>query len=159
MAWLIVPVVVVVLVYLAGFRKSALGLLVAAVLAAVLLYQYDQRVEEQERTRIASSEVVVENVSLRATFGSSYDLRGRIRNNSETYRLDGISFKVVLRDCQGTDNSRCVSIGEATTHVPISLPPQQAREFTGSLYFGKPIKTKGTFSWNYEVIAITAKRQ
>jgi hypothetical protein len=159
MAWLIVPVVVVVLVYLAGFRKAALGLLVAAVLAAVLLYQYDQRVEEQERTRIASSEVAVENVSLRATFGSSYDLRGRIRNNSETYRLDGISFKVVLRDCQGADNSACVTIAEATTHVPISLPPQQAREFTGSLYFGKQIKTKGTLSWNYEVIAITAKRQ
>ncbi|MGZ9005893.1 MAG: hypothetical protein ACXW20_19135, partial [Burkholderiales bacterium] len=71
MAWLIVPVVVVVLVYLAGFRKSALGLLVAAVLAAFLLYQYNQRLQEQARTRIASSEVVVENVSLRATFGSS----------------------------------------------------------------------------------------
>ncbi|MGZ8155379.1 MAG: hypothetical protein ACXW2I_05525 [Burkholderiales bacterium] len=159
MAWLIVPVVVVVLVYLAGFRKSALGLLVAAVLAAFLLYQYNQRLQEQARTRIASSEVVVENVSLRATFGSSYDLVGTIRNNSESYRLDGISFKVTMRDCEGTDNSRCVGIAEATTHVPISLPPQQARDFTGSLYFGKQIKTKGTLSWNYEVIAITAKRQ
>jgi hypothetical protein len=43
--------------------------------------------------------------------------------------------------------------------VPITLPPQQARDFTGALYFGKPIKLKGTLGWSYEVTAITAKRQ
>lgn len=161
MAWLIVPIAGVVLLYLAGLRRAALGLLVVAIVSSLVLYQYTQQVQQDATTRISESEVAVENVLIKLTFDSSYDISGRITNKSETYRLDGISFKVTLRDCQKKDKeSRCVSMGEATTHVPITVPAQQARDFTGALYFGgEQMKPKGTLAWDYEITAIAAKRQ
>jgi hypothetical protein len=160
MAWLIGPIIVVLLVYLAGFRKSALGLLVAVIVAGFLLYQHSEHVQEKAETRIAESEVVLANVAITPTLDSSYNLTGRITNQSETYRIDGVSFRVTMRDCQGKDKTTCVSVAEASTHVPITVPSQQAREFTGSLYFGSVrTKVKGTLSWDYEIIAISAKRQ
>lgn len=159
MAWLLVPLVLMVLLYLAGFPRSAGALLVAVVVAGVVLYFYNQRLEEDARSRIPLSEVIVENVTVTPTFRSSYNLSGNVRNKSEEYRLEGITFKVTLRDCQGPDKAKCVSIGEATTYVPVTLPPQEARDFVGSLYFGnEQIKPKGTFAWDYEIVAITGKR-
>ena len=46
MAWLLIPLVLVVLVYLAGFPRTAAALLATAVVAGVLLYYYNQRLDE-----------------------------------------------------------------------------------------------------------------
>ena len=159
MAWLIVPIVIVVILYVAGYRKSAAGLLGTVIVAGFLLYQYTQRVQQKAGSRILPSEVTVENVAVKPTFRSSYDITGRVTNRSETYRLDGISFRVTMRDCRGADKSSCVSIAEATTSVPVTVPPQQARDFTGSLYFDRSVKAKGTLAWDYEIIGLAAKRQ
>jgi hypothetical protein len=160
MAWLIVPLVLVVLLYFAGFRRSAAALFAAAVVAGVLLYYYNERVEEDARSRIPLSDVLVENVTVTPTFRSSYNLSGKVRNKSATYRLDGITFKVTLRDCPGKDRSSCVDIGDATTYVPLTLPAQETRDFTGSLYFGgEQAKPKGTIAWDYEIVSVTARRQ
>lgn len=160
MAWLVAATIVVLLFFLAGFRKFALGLLASALIGGFVLYQHIQQKQERERTRIPASQVILENLALRATYGSSYELSGRLRNNSAAYRLDGISFNVTIRDCEVKDKSACTTIGEATAHVAITVPPQQAREFTGSLYFGSSeMKVKGTLAWDYEIAAITAKRQ
>jgi hypothetical protein len=160
MAWLIVPLALVVLLYVAGFRRSAAALLVAAILAGVLLYYYNERLQEDARSRIPLSDVEVEGVAITPTFRSSYNLSGSVRNKSEQYRLEGITFKVTLRDCQSPDKSKCVSISEATSYVPLNLAPQEAREFIGSLYFGSDeTKPKGTLEWDYEIVAITGKRQ
>ena len=159
MIWLIVPLVLVVLVYLAGFPRSAAALLATAVVAGVVLYYYNQYVQEDARSRIPLSEVSVDKVAITPTFRSSYNLSGTVRNNSEQYRLEGISFKVTLRDCPGSDKSKCASLAEATTYVPLGLPPQQAQDFIGSLYFGnEQVKPKGTLDWDYEIVAITGKR-
>lgn len=159
MAWLIVPLALVVLLYLAGFRRSAAALLVAALVAGVLLYYYNERLQEDARSRIPLSDVVVDNVTITPTFRSSYNLSGSVRNNSEQYRLEGISFKVTLRDCEKPDKAKCVSIAEATSYVPLNLPPQETRDFIGSLYFeSEQMKPKGTLAWDYEIVAITGKR-
>jgi hypothetical protein len=159
MAWLLVPLVVVVLLYLAGFPRSAAGLFVAAVAAGIFLYYYNQRLEEAARSRIPASEVLVENVTITPTFRGSYNLSGSVRNNSDEYRLEGVTFKVTLRDCPTDDKAKCASIGEATTYVPMNLSPKEARDFVGALYFGNDrIKPKGTFAWDFEVVAITGKR-
>jgi hypothetical protein len=159
MAWLLVPLVLVVLLYLGGFPRSAAALLAAAVVAGILLYYHNQRVQEDERSRIALSEVAIENVTITPTFRSSYNLSGSIRNGSEQYQVEGLDFKVTLRDCPGADKANCTSIGEANTYVPVSVPPQQARQFVGSLYFGnEQMKLKGTLAWDYEIVAITGKR-
>jgi len=161
MAWLIAALgVVVLLVFFAGFRKIALGVLVTAVIGGFLLYQYNQQRERQSTTRIPQSQIVLENVAVRPTFGSSYDLSGRVNNNSESYRLDGLEFKVTMRDCEDKDKSSCVIIGGATAYVSLTVPPREARDFTGSLYFGSnQKKAKGLLAWDHEIMAVMAKRQ
>jgi hypothetical protein len=161
MAWFIAAIVIVVFVgFLAGFRKIALGVLVTGVISGFLLYHYNQQRQQQSMTRIPHSQIVLENVSVRPTYGSSYDLSGRVKNNSETYRLDGIEFKVTMRDCQVKDKSSCVIIGEATAYVSLNVPPQGTGDFTASLYFGTDQKkAKGSLAWDHEITAIMAKRQ
>jgi hypothetical protein len=40
------------------------------------------------------------------------------------------------------------------------VPPQEARDFTASLYFaGDPVKPKGKLTWDYEVTEITARQE
>ena len=160
MVWLIAAIGIVSAVFLAGFRKVALGLAVAALIGGVSLYQYNKQQQRRASTRITVSEVVIEHIALKPTFRSSYDVTGRIRNNSDAYRVDGISLAVTLRDCQGKDKSGCVVIGKATSNAPVTVPPQQARDFIASFYFGgDQIAPKGTLDWSYEITAITAKRQ
>jgi hypothetical protein len=161
MAWLIaVAIAVVALLFVAGFRKSAFSLAIGVLIVGVSVYLYNEHEEQQATSRITASEIAMENVELRPTFRSSYDLIGTIRNNSQTYRLDGIDVTVTMRDCRSKDKSTCTLIGQASGHAVMSLPPQESRDFVVSLYFGgdRP-KVKGTFAWDYEITAITAKRQ
>ena len=52
MAWLIAGIIIVVtLVFVAGFRKSALGLLIIGLLVGCWIYQHNQRVREQAQSR------------------------------------------------------------------------------------------------------------
>ena len=68
MAWLLIPLVLVVLVFLAGFPRTAAALLATAVVAGGLLYYYNQRLDEDARSRIPTSDVIVENVTITPTF-------------------------------------------------------------------------------------------
>ena len=160
MIWLIAAIGVVSAVFLAGFRKLALGLAVAVLIGGFSLYQYNKQQQQRARTRITVSEVVIERIALKPTFRSSYDVSGRIRNNSDSYRVDGNTLAVTLRDCQGKDKSKCVVIGQATSNAAVTVPPQQSRDFIASFYFGSDqIAPKGTLDWSYQITAVTARRQ
>lgn len=161
MAWLIaVAILVASLLVAAGYRKSALGLALGVSIVGISLYLYNERQEQQATSRIAVSEIALENVDLRPTFGSGYDLVGTIRNNSPKYRLDGIDVALTLRDCRSKDKSTCTVIGQASAYAAITVPPEESRDLVVSLHFGgdKP-KAKGTLAWDYEITAVTAKRQ
>ena len=160
MLWLLIPLALVVVLFLLGHRKSAAGVLVAGIVAAGLVYGLGERVEHHETSRISASQVAFEGVRVRRTFDSSYEIAGTVRNSSDDYRIDGLTFHVTLRDCRGTDRASCTVMGEETTYVPVTVPPQQAREFLGTLYYGKELRQpKGKLEWDYKVTAITAKRQ
>ena len=70
-----------------------------------------------------------------------------------------IEFKVTMRDCQGKAKTSCVIIGEATASVALTVPPQKARDFTRSPYFGSNQKAKGLLALDHGITAIMAKRQ
>jgi hypothetical protein len=161
MAWLIaVAILIVCVLIVTGFRKSAIGLALGVLIAGTSLYVYNERQEQKETSRIAVSEIAMENVDLRPTFRSGYDLVGTITNNSPKYRLDGIDVTVTLRDCKSKDKSTCISMGQASAHVAVTVPSGESRDMVASLHFGdeRP-KAKGTLAWDYEVTAVTAKRQ
>lgn len=161
MAWLIaVAILVVALLVATGYRKSAIGLALGVLIVGVSLYLYNERQEQQETSRISISEIALENVDLKPTFRSGYDLVGTIRNNSPKYRLDGIDVTATLRDCETKDKSTCTVIGQASAYVAVTVPPEESRDFVASLHFGndKP-RARGTLAWDYQVTAVTAKRQ
>jgi hypothetical protein len=78
MFWLIAPLVIAVLLFLRGFRKSALGVVVVALIAAAVVYYLNERAQERAETRISASEISLENVAVRQTFDASYELTGRL---------------------------------------------------------------------------------
>jgi hypothetical protein len=159
MVWLILALIAVSGLFFAGYRKSALGIAAAALIAGAGVYFSEQQQDTQATSRIAASELTLENITYRQTFRSSYEMSGRVTNNSETFAVDGIRFAVTLQDCKGNDKAMCAVVGRTTASTSVRVAPQQARDFTASMYFGgDEIKPKGKLAWEYEIIAVVAKR-
>jgi hypothetical protein len=159
MFWLIAPLVIALVAFLGGFRKTALGGVVAAMIAGASIYFLDERAQQRAESRIPVAEISLENVVVRQTFDSSYELTARLNNRSSTYQVDGIALSVKLRDCRTSDTAQCVSAGEAPGQAAVTVPPGESREFTATLYLGKGHRRpKGTLAWDYQIESVTAKR-
>ena len=160
MAWLAAASAVVLsLLFWRGYRKLALGLLGIVLVGAVLVYYLDKRVDEEGRMRITVSDIAVENVELKRTYRSSYDLTGKVINNSETFTLERMRFDVTILDCPAVSQADCVLIGTASGEALVNVPPRQTRNFTASLYYGSgESKLKGRLDWRYKLISVSASR-
>ncbi len=159
MAWFIGGVAVLVLVaFAAGYRKVALGLVAIALVAGGSLYMYNRGEAHRTLTRIPSSELILENVTLKPYVGS-YRIAGRIKNNSAKFSVKQIDFVVTVRDCTGgAAAQQCVTIGESNEILVLNIPPGEARDFAESVRFsGSNLKLKGRLEWNYSISQIRAK--
>lgn len=157
MGWLIAIVILLLLLYSARFRKFAA--VAIAVVAAIGGYFYFQDKHEQAEslTRIGPSEIILDGVRLNQSYGS-YGISGRVTNKSPRYTISQLALKITFQDCTGEPPSQsCVAIGETTEHIYKQIPPQQARDFSESLYFsgGNPAG-RGKLIWNYSVSEIRA---
>ena len=158
MVWLIAAVVAVFGLFFVGYRKVAFALTVLAMVVGVSLYYYYERQQEKATTRVAASEVVLENIILRHTFRNSYELAGLARNNSEVHGIDRIAFEITLRDCPVAGKASCAILGKTTASATVTIPPQEARQFIASMYFpGPDFKIKGRVVWDYEMTAIVSR--
>lgn len=159
MAWLIGIFAVLVLVgFAAGYRKVAAGLLAIALAIAALLYMQHREEEHLALTRIPSSELVFENVTLKPYVGS-YRIAGRIKNNSAKFSVRQIDLVVTVKDCtQGAAEPHCVIIGVSNEILNLNIPPGEARDFEESVRFsGSDLKLKGRLEWNYSISQIRAE--
>jgi len=157
MLWLIVPLAAVVFLFFSGFRKSAGALLLAASIAAGVLYRLEVVDEQRATDRISASEISLQDVNLRRTFDSTYELTGTISNRSGKYRIDAITVSLTLRDCRSAGDSACQSIGEESADVLVSVLPQQTRSFVATFYLGKEHRPpRGSLAWEHEIAAIRA---
>ena len=155
MLWVIAPLVIALIAFIAGFRKTALGLVVVALIAGVAIYVLTEQTQQRAETRISASEFSIENVAVRHTFDASYELTGRLKNGSSTYQIHGITLKVKLRDCRAGETSQC----EAEARAAVVVPPGESRDFTATMYFGKGHRRpKGTLAWDHEIVSVIAKR-
>ena len=159
MLWLIAPLAVALLLFVTGFRKTALGVVVASVIAGASIYGYNEQAHQRAEARIPASEIALENVKVRQTFDSSYELTARLTNRSSTYQVHGISLTVKLRDCRNGAASRCDPAGAAEARAAVTVPPGESRDFTATMYLGKGHRRpKGTLAWDYEIESVTARR-
>jgi len=156
MAWIIGIVILVLLVISTGFRKFVGILVLIAVIGGFIYWQNEKNEEKQSKTRIKPSELLFEDVLLKSSYGSGYDLIGRITNNSSNYTLKGVQLKLTFRDCD-KDNKDCIIIGEDDEYIYINIPPKQARDFKESVYLYSNLKIKGKMVWNYKIEYLKAE--
>jgi hypothetical protein len=158
MAWVVGGgAVLILVVFAAGYRKVAAGLLAIALVAGGLLYMHNRQEEHDAVTRIPSSELVLENVTLKPYVGS-YKIAGRIKNNSAKFSVKQIDLAVTVQDCiGGAAAKQCTTIGESKEILLLNIPPGEARNFEESVRFGSNQKLKGRLEWNYSISQIRAK--
>ena len=158
MAWLIGIAVVILVVAAAGFRKVALGLLAIVLVAGGGLYLHNRQEDHRSLTRIPASELVLENVTLKPYVGS-YEIAGRIKNNSAKFTVRRLDFVVTVRDCiPAAAAGQCTTIGESNEILELNIPPGEARNFEESVRFsGSNPKIKGRMEWSYSIQRITAE--
>ena len=150
MAWIFGIVILILIVVSAGFRKFA-GVLVLICIAGGLLYWlYQENEESESKRRIPASDLKFEGVFLKPSY-SSYDLVGRITNNSAKYSLKAIQIKLTFKDCDKVNPSNCVVVAQSDEHIYINIPPGQARDFKEGVYLSSNLNIKGTMVWEYTI--------
>jgi len=157
MAWFIALTVLILAVFAAGFRKTALGMVAVALALGGWLFVHNREAEQLALTRIPRSELTFENVTLNPYVGG-YKLAGRIKNNSTQFGVKEIDFVVTVQECTGAAAAeQCVTIGETNEILNLKIPPGEARDFEESVRFsGSDRKLKGRLKWSYSVSLIRA---
>ena len=161
MAFVLIGIAAVVLVlFLTGWRRTAIGLAVFVVVAGGVLFMYNRAQEERALSRITRSEVALEKVTFIPYVGS-YKVAGRIRNNSPRYGIRQIDLFVKASDCVADKTGpQCTTIGESTEILNVSIPPGQARDFEESVRFyrSKP-RLKGKLEWSWSISRVRAENE
>jgi len=157
MAWIVGIVILILLVVSAGFRKFAGVIVLIIALAGFLFWQYQENEEKKSKNRVSSSELIFEGVSLKSSYGSGYDMVGRITNTSTKYTVKGVQLKLTFRDCDKEDQNKCIIIAEDDEYIYVEIPPRQARDFKESVYLYSDINVKGKLVWDYKIEYIKAK--
>lgn len=151
MAWVIGIIILILLVASAGFRKFAGGLILVVAVGGLLFWQYQENEEKKSKNRVTPSELIFEGVSLKSSYGSSYDIVGRITNTSNKYTVKGVQLKLTFRDCEKENKSKCIIVAEENENLYVSIPPNQARDFSESVYLYSDLNIKGELVWDYKV--------
>jgi hypothetical protein len=158
MAWTIgIFAVLIVVAFVAGYRKVAVSLLVVALAVGAVLYVQHREQDHVAFTRIPSSDLTFENVTLTPYVGS-YKIAGRIKNNSVKFTVRQIDLVVTVKDCaQGAAEQQCNIVGESNEILNLNIPPGEAQDFGEAVrFYGSP-KIKGRMEWSYAVSRIRAE--
>lgn len=103
MAWLFGVVLILMLVFSAGFRKLALGLGTIVLVMGIVVYASEAIEEKRALDRIPLSELGFESFLI-TPVGNNFTLSGRVNNLSTQYTLTDMTVAVALKDCQVVAN-------------------------------------------------------
>ncbi len=148
MKWLAIIILLVLLAVSAGFRKFAGILILICAVGGLIIWQYQIYEKNQTRNNILPSELIFEDLSLEPSY-ESYDITGRIINNSDTHTLSGVQLKLTVSDCKNDDKNDCIIISETDEYIYINIPSKQARDFKKNIYLYSDINIKGTLALDY----------
>jgi hypothetical protein len=172
--WILATIFLV--IALAVPRLRPIGFIGCVVLGAMLLWGVIGRLRSgnedgsvvQQRGRpaspaampqtIALDRVVVDSLQLTGS-GAPFELSGRIENKSESL-LRSVTVLVTRKDCYegALDPSGCVVLWQDRHWVPISVPPEQTRDFASSVWMrGAAPRARGTLKDSFEVVAASGE--
>jgi len=166
MGWLIGTIVVIAIIYFMivspGFRSVAILIVVAAGIGIWVLYENTKqqserwRQEQAARERLALTSIDARDLSfsdVQLTKSPWRTLKGNVVNNSK-YSLGSLVFLVKVEDCP--PQKPCITIGQESTQVWVSVPPGQMRAFSSSdlRFEGMPAAVNPR--WHYEIRQVRA---
>jgi hypothetical protein len=153
-------------------RLRPIGIVGCIILGAMLAWAVVQRLRStepeqaqvQQRGRPTSpaatlrtidpGQIVVDDLQLIGS-GAPFELRGRIENKSEAL-LKSVTILITRRDCPegALDPTGCTVLWQEQHWVSIAIAPQQAREFSSSIWMrGGAPRGRGTTKNSFEVVA------
>jgi hypothetical protein len=109
---------------------------------------------------VALEDVRLENAKLTGG-GAPFELRGRIANESHEAHLRSVTIHIVRRDCYeaALDPSGCAVLWQDRHWTPISIPPQESREFAVSIWVrGSAPRARGEVRDSFEIVAATGEQ-
>lgn len=157
MDWIVVLAIDAVTIYcIVKFSWFRNCLLVIIILAGAHYYYDDfERRNESEAAsiRISPDEIELTDLEFSDPFTQSYanEITGRVRNNSDWYKLDTLYLMVQLVD---TYDDRSEIIGDDEIAIRVDVPPQQVRDFIVQPHFGTLHSPKGKWDWSCSISLI-----
>jgi hypothetical protein len=137
------------------FRKAILIVVCALVLIVLVYFAKDKHDTEVSKELVRVDQLAFMDMTLGPeTYGSSYKLIGRVKNNSP-YAVYDIKARIRVLDCNS--QSHCDVVGEENTRIGPFLPPGQVRDINDSVFFDSGTRVRGQFQWNYEITEVSAR--
>lgn len=139
------------------FRWTILS--IAIVIALSIWWISERKKEERALARQRIKKIELSNIVLDHDFGTSFRFKGKVKNPSTNYTLNRFGVKANVFDCpkKNSTTQKCLTIGEDTGIVYVTVPPGQVRQFKENLYFSNLPKVEGEFVWSYKITWIEAK--
>jgi len=146
---------IIALVKFPSFRKATLAIVGVLVLVIVGYFVYDKQQTEASKKLVRAEQLEFTDMRLGPeSYGSSYKLTGRVKNNSQ-YTVFGIQAKIRVLDCD--EKAHCEVVGEEQENIGPTIPPGQVRDIDNSIYFSSGTHVRGRFEWNYVINEIRAQ--
>jgi len=162
MGWIFACVIFLTIIFFLvrspGFRKVALGGVVA--IAAWLIYNEfsSQDRLRRERAAIRPSDIELANLTLSNTYGSSWQVSGLVTNHSR-YELSGLTFNITVQNCithVGTNPAPdCHVVGQTQVNYWTTIPSGQQRTMSENVSF-EDMPRLSDWSWSYSDVQTTA---
>ena len=143
--------VLILLIVSVRFRQFALSVAMLLVFCGLMVWVYQEYETHQIRNRILPSELRLENVSFES-LNNDYELTGRVINDSEKYRLNGLQLKISVQKCDDHEHRNCIIFYETEEYIYIMVPPRQARDFRKVITLYSNQALTGRLVWNYSII-------
>ncbi len=159
MVWLLVAIICIFLaIKFRGFRYSILAIAGILAVAVTLYIAHNKQEEESSKSLVRPDQLVFSDLAMGPeSFGSSYKLSGRVKNNSPYY-VFLVKAKFHILDCDAQSHCDVVGEQEEWNICPL-IPPGQVRDVDTSIYFGSGTKIRGQFQWNYGITEIRARSE
>ena len=153
--WMFAVLVLSLMVLYPPVRRFAVGGLALVLVLGATIYGLDIIQDRQAASRVLPEQVGLVGFEVGAV-GGSFQLNGRIRNDSGEFQIESLELEVTAQDCSagGTD---CVGISQSREWLSLAVPPGQARDFSRRLdYRHRNLTPRGELVWRYKVLETRA---
>lgn len=139
-------------------QKRILGgvLLVLGLSAGGIFLKFEVFDQISHTSQIDQDHLELTNLNLVPRSARSYTFTGRTLNKHKN-EIIGFEITIYLKDC--IPESSCQVIAQANDFIRLSVPSNQARDFSQNIYFYQDFEITGEMEWKYDVLKIRTRKK